>query len=324
MPHILITGASGFIGNRAAQAFRAAGWSTTLVGRRPISDPDYIQHNLASPPSTDLLAAIERSDVVLHAAARSSPWGSVRSFQQDNVQATRVLLDACRQKGIPRFLYVSSSSVYYQSEDQLGITEDTPQANPAVNVYAATKQFSEKLVRDYPGQWCVLRPRAVYGPGDTVLFPRILAAAKAGRLPLLVRESSPVIGDLIYIDNLTHYLKLAAERADVTGEFNLTDNEPVPISEYLLSVFDQLNIPRPTKTVSVKKAQWAALLLEVIYRNLLWWKEPPITRFGVHVFAYSKTFDISRTIQTFGLPPFTTAEGVRNFVEWIRREDPYS
>lgn len=304
-------------------AFRAAGWSTILTGRRISPEPGYLQQDLAQPFSREMQAAIGSCDVVLHAAARSSPWGTERQFLNDNVISTQNLLDACKQNGNPRFLLISSSSVFYRPEDQLQITESTPLAAPAVNRYAATKQQAEQRVRAYPGSWAILRPRAVYGPGDTVLFPRILKAARAGRLPLLVRPSGPVIGDLIYIDNLTWYLRRAAEEQGAVGDYNLTDNEPVPIIDFLLNVFDRLGIARPTRTVSVQKAHAAALILETLFRTCLWWKEPPITRFGVHVFAWSKTFDISKAIATFGPPPVSTSNGVEAFVNWIQQENPY-
>ncbi len=324
MPNIFITGASGFIGSRAAGAFRSQGWGTTCVGRRRVTDlADYLQQDLAQPWSTSLRQRLANADVVLHAAARSSPWGSRRQFHRDNILATENLLDACRRNGHPRLIYVSSSSVYYRPQDQMNMTEDTPQAASPVNRYARTKQQAEELIRAYEGSWVILRPRAVYGPGDTVLFPRILAAAKTGRLPLLVRGDRPVIGDLIYIDNLIYYLRCAAEAGHVTGEFNLTDNHPVAIIEFLLDVFDQLQIARPTRRLSVQSAMKMATLVEATYALCCWWKEPPITRFGVHVFAWSKTFDVSKMLQTFGAPPTTTPEGVKQFVRWIQAERPY-
>ncbi|KPL47863.1 hypothetical protein XAXN_17185, partial [Xanthomonas axonopodis] len=70
--------------------------------------------------------------------------------------------------------------------------------------------LGETLLDDYPGQKCVLRPRAVFGPSDTVLFPRVIAAARKGALPRFVGQTQPVIGDLIYIDTLCDYLYRAA------------------------------------------------------------------------------------------------------------------
>lgn len=325
MRNIVITGASGFIGGRAVERFQAEGWATTGVGRRSMKNSSaYLQQDLAEEFSTELKTRIAQADVVLHAAARSSPWGTKRQFHRDNVEATQRLLDACRLNGRPRFIFVSSSSVYYRAEDQLQMSEDTAQAKPAVNRYAHTKQLAEDLVRGYEGPWTILRPRAVYGPGDTVLFPRILAAAKAGRLPLLVRKGQPVIGDLIFVDNLVHYFLRAAETDATLGEFNLTDNNPVPIVDFLLSVFDQLQIARPRRQIIVGNAIKLATVIEIVYRLFCWWKEPPITRFGVHVFAWSKSFDVSKMLDAFGPPPATTQQGVEQFVHWIQAENPYS
>ena len=324
MGKILITGASGFIGRCAAAAFRNAGWETIPVGRRSTSLPNYVQQDLSQQLSTTILQHLKNTNVVLHAAARSSPWGTRRQFHQDNVEATQRLLDACESCGRPRFHFVSSSSVYYRPEDQLQISEATAQASPPVNLYAETKQQAEQRVRAYSGAWTIFRPRAVYGPGDTVLFPRILAAARAGRLPLLTREHSPVIGDLIYIDNLIRCFMKAATDPTIHGDFNLTDGQPVEIIGFLLSVFDQLNIPHPSKTIPVRKAFLLAGMIETMYRLFAWWKEPPITRFGVHVFAWSKTFDVQKMRSTFGDPPTSSAEGVRRFVAWIQQENPYA
>lgn len=266
MPNIFITGPSGFIGGRAADAFGSYGWGTTRVGRRPVmGQPDYLQQDLAQPWSASLGQRLANADVVLHAAARSSPWGSRRQFQRDNILATESLLEACRRHGLPRLIYVSSSGVYYRPQDQLNIIEETPQAASPINRYARTKQQAEALIRTYEGAWIILRPRAVYGPGDAVLFPRILAAAKAGRLPLLVRDGGPVVGDLISIDNLIHYLRCAAEAEQVTGEFNLTDNPPVAVLDFLLDAFGQLQIPRPTRQLSAQSAMKMATLVEAAY-----------------------------------------------------------
>ena len=112
----------------------------------------------------------------------------------------------------------------------------------------------------------------------------------------------PAIGDLIYIDNLIDVIVQAATRDDVSGEFNLTNNQPVAIMDFLLDVFSRLSIPEPRRQVSTRSAMRFAALLEGVYSILMPWREPPITRFGVHVFAYSKTFDVTKMLRTFGPP----------------------
>jgi nucleoside-diphosphate-sugar epimerase len=312
---VLITGGSGFIGGCLWTRFLELGWDVIATGRRPIARPGYVQHDLARP----MPAALEqRFDVVIHAAARSSPWGRRREFAADNVDATKRILAMGTQHGLPRIIYVSSSSVYYQPSDQLAITEATSLPARQINLYSASKRQAEQLVQRYPGAWAIVRPRAVFGPGDTVLLPRILRAAAAGTLPLLKPKRGEVVGDLIYIDNLVDCIVRAALDRTISGCTNLTNNEPVPILAFLLEIFAKLGIPTPRRSLSVSSAMVLAGLLEFVYGVWLPAREPPITRFGVHVFAYSKTFDVSKMLATMGPPRVSVQEGVERTVAWVQ------
>ena len=314
---ILVTGASGFVGGAYFRRFRdRPGLILHGVGRRSLSMPGYTAVDLSRPFDIDF-----DPDVVVHAAARASPWGTRAEYHQQNVVATQHVIDYCRRHGLPRLVYVSSSSVFYRDGDQLGITEDSPIGPRFVNDYAATKHAGEELTAAYAGEWSIVRPRAVFGPGDTVLFPRILEAARRGRLPLIDNGGAPAVGDLIYIDTLCDYLHLAATSPQSPRRaFNLTNNQPVPILPFLFDVFDRLGIPRPTRKVSLRTAMLAARGGEAIYRLLRLSGEPPVTRFGVGVFAWSKTFDVSRAIAAFGPPSTSLAHGVERFVEWQRAQ----
>ena len=314
---LLITGASGFVGGQLAARARESGdWTVHGVGRRQLRDSAYTSADLTAP--LDLPFS---PDVVVHAAARSSPWGSRREFLRQNVAATQHVIDFCLQHGRPKLIYISSSSVFYRDEHQFGLTEESPIGPAFVNTYAETKYLGEKLVEAYPGSWAILRPRAVFGPGDTVLFPRILKAAARGRLPHFVTDGPPARGDLIYIDTLTEYV-LRAASGPAMGSFNLTNNEPVVLMELLLEIFRALGLPAPTRRLPVRRALALAALLETVYRGLPFLGEPPITRFGVGVFAYSKTFDVSKTLATLGPPSVALTEGVRRFIAWQKNAPP--
>jgi nucleoside-diphosphate-sugar epimerase len=63
-----------------------------------------------------------------------------------------------------------------------------------------------------------------------------------------------------------------------------------------------------------------AALFENVSRWCFNYREPPITRFGVEVMAYSKTFDVSKALAAFGPPPISLEEGVRRFVAWQRAQ----
>lgn len=317
---ILVTGASGFVGGKTVEKLRAAGHEVLGVGRRRLDLPGYRSLDLAEPFDLDF-----EPDAVLHAAARASPWGRREDFERDNVVATGRVIAFCRRqaerKGSwPRLVYVSSSSVFYQPGDQLGMTEETPIGPRFANDYAATKAAGEKLVEAYEGSSSIARPRAVFGPGDTVLFPRILEAARKGKLPILVRRGPPALGDLIYIDTLTAYLRQLLERPELRGAYNLTNGQPIAIQAFLLDIFAKLGMPAPKKHVPLRLAFTAAALSESFYRVFRLRGEPPITRFGVGVFAWSKTFDVSKALRDLGPPRVSIAEGVEAFVAWQQEQ----
>lgn len=310
---ILITGASGFVGRSFCRRFAAReDLEIRGIGRRASDRPNYIRADLTQPLQLDW-----QPDVVIHAAARSSPWGSLKEFRKQNVQATQNVIDFCETQRVPRLIYISSSSVFYREADQLGMTEESPIGPEFVNHYARTKYEGEELVRQFSGSSCVLRPRAVFGAGDTVLFPRILRAAQQGKMAFISRPGEPpAIGDLIHIDSLCDYMLRAALDPTVTGDFNLTNHEPVELQGFLLRIFAELGLPAPSRSIPRNKAMIICTVIETIFKFFLPWKEPPITRFGVGVLGYSKTFDVRKSLGVLGPPSVTIEAGLRSFIDW--------
>ncbi|ODS22966.1 hypothetical protein AB835_11475 [Candidatus Endobugula sertula] len=194
MIKILITGASGFVGGNFLQRFSNRGdIEIHGVSRRARPWENYTQIDLSQGLDINF-----KPDVVIHAAAHVSPWGSQKTFFDKNILATENVIRFCEKNDHPKLIYVSSSSVYYHDKPQLNITENSPIGPDFINDYAASKYAGEERVRKYSGKKVILRPRAIFGPGDTVLFPRLLEVAKKERLPLFTTPE-PVIGDLIYV-----------------------------------------------------------------------------------------------------------------------------
>ncbi|TXH68835.1 MAG: NAD-dependent epimerase/dehydratase family protein [Lysobacteraceae bacterium] len=285
------------------------------IGRRRIDAPDYRSIDLSKPFLLDIAV-----DVVVHAAALSSPFAPRREYLRNNIEATRRIVDWCRAHGRPKLVYISSSSVQYQPRDQFGIRDDDPIGPRFANTYAETKAAGETLVREYEGAWTILRPRAVFGPGDTVLFPRLLAAARRGKLPRIVRDGKPAVGDLISVDALVDYMLRAAQRPQAVGAFNLSHGEPVVMLDFLAETFRRLDLPPPQREVPYRFARMAAHAAELLWTVLPLRGEPPVTRFGVDVLAFSKTFDISRARAVLGAPSQTLAEGLETFIAWQRAQ----
>lgn len=326
---LLVTGSNGFIGGRIVAQARERGWTVAGLGRQPdaahpvdhyarvdLTDADALDVSLASV----LTAFRGPPDAVIHAAALASPWAHPAAFEAANVGATRHVADWASRHDVPHLVYVSSSSVLYRRADQLGLTEASPIPADAaqINVYSRTKRVGERLVEGYAGMSTIIRPRAVFGPGDTVLLPRLVAAARKGQLPLFTRpDGDDVQCDLTDVNTTAHAILTAVERS-VTGPINVTNGEPVQLYPFLLGVLDRLGVPVPRRRVPVRVAMAGAGLAEVVSARFLGYREPPITRFGVAMFAWSKTFDIARQRDTLGPPLVPLDEAVERLVAWWR------
>lgn len=317
---ILITGASGFIGSAFMHRFGARDDLELFgIGRRanPKLPPavTYLAKDLSQPFHLEF-----KPDAVIHAAALASPWGAKNEYYKQNIEVTRNVIEYCKRAGLPRLVYISSSSVFYRNEHQYALHENSPIGPTFVNTYAATKYAGERLVGGYGGQKTILRPRAVFGPGDTVLFPRILAAALKGRLPRFINDGPPAIGDVIFIDTLCDYILKAVTSPNVQDSYNLTNAEPVQIEAFLAKILASLNLPTPDRQISVRAAMRTAACTEWLFRTFRLPGEPPITKFGIGVFAYSKTFNPYRTIKDFGPPSVSLDEGVEKFIQWQKQQ----
>lgn len=322
-PTVLITGSGGFIGSRLVCHFRESGWKTYGLGHSDSTDPESYSCDLSQPLPDKLVNLIQDVDVVVHAAARTAPCGPREQFQANNIDATENLINACRNAGHPALIFLSTPQVFYQPRDQFEINEQTPWTDPPSNLYAWSKQCAERLVQEYEGRWVILRPRAVFGVGDRVTFPRILRAAKAKKFPLIKRPDGPLIVELLSIDNLIEFVFQAANNPMIAGDFNLTDNQELDLHQLLADVFRRLEIPQPNWHLTIDSAMRLAKIVETGYRWFVPWIEPPITRYSVNAFAWSKTFDVSKMIEVFGQPKWTTEQSIDRFVKWVKTENPY-
>lgn len=316
MERILVTGASGFVGGALGSALRASGrYHVTGLSRTPPRDgacDDFIAHDLAEP----LPAATAPFDVIVHAAALAAPWGTPAAYERANVSATANIIAFAQRTQPRRFVFISSSAVHYAYADQTGLTEESPWPARPVNLYAATKRRGEQMVRASGLNWTIARPRAVFGPGDTVVFPHILKAAKAGAVPLLLgADGAAPRADLLYIDNLVWYLARIVER-DAAGVFCLTNGEPIDIPAMLDHVFGALGLAPKRPRIPISVAMSAAAAMEFTARTFQNWHEPRVTRFGVASLAFSKTFDIVRARRELGDPPVPLADGMAAFLAW--------
>lgn len=320
----LITGATGFLGGALARRLKEDGWQVTALGRNPTTGKElsdlgirFIQADLRDRQS--MINACANQEIVFHCGAAVGTWGNYQYFYDVNVGGTDNVVAGCQQFGVKRLVYVSTPSIYFSTQDRFNVKEDDP-LPPPINVYAATKLSAERVIaRAHRDGLPVisLRPRAIFGPGDTTIFPRILTALQTGRLPRIGDGKN--VQDLSYIDNVLDALLLCVDSPSFTlgRTYNISNGQPTRIWEVINHLCHELNLPMPTRKASLMIPFALATLLEVSYKLLRISQEPPITRYSISMLARSMTLDISSAQRDLGyVAKVSVEEGVERFIAW--------
>ena len=322
---VLVSGASGFIGSHVAAHLAVGGYDVLAMGRdrtRLAAARDAGCRTRELDLATDdLRDAVQGHTAIIHCAARASPWGRPEEFHRDNVQATeRLLAAAADSGGVRRFVHLSSPSIYFRFCDQRDLSEDFVPPVRWPTSYAKTKWQSECSVRRFEAlSPIILRPRAVFGPGDRTIVPRLIAVAARGYFPLPSGGSAWT--DVTYIENVVRAVAAALEAPAGLGgrAFNITNGEPVQIRDLLTRLFGALEI-RP-RMLPIPRAALLALARcsEYSSRHLGAGAEPRITVYGAGLLSYSQTLSIEAARRDLAYAPtISLDEGLRRYADWWR------
>lgn len=315
---VLVTGATGFLGRALVARLRAQDREVVAFGRNArmgawleAAGARFVSGDLAD--ASAVAAAVRGCGTVFHSGALSSPWGPREAFEAANVTGTRHVVDACERQGVARLVHVSTPSLYFDGRHRLDIREDEPLPPRGINAYAETKRRAEGLVSAAAARGLptvTIRPRALFGPGDTTLLPRLIRANARGFLPLI--DGGGALTDVTYVENVVDAL-LAAEAAGPAAlgrAFNITNAEPMPLLALLTMLFARLEVPMRGRRVPYAAAYALAAGMELGAR-LTGGVEPVLTRYTVGVLARSQTLDLTAARRDLGYAPrITVAEGL--------------
>ena len=325
MKKVLVTGATGFLGKYVVEELVEHGYQVRAFGRnRAIGQSlvnafvTFIQGDLTN--QEDLTKACQEMDMVVHAGALSTVWGPWEDFYQTNVLGTKYVLEACREAKIERLVYVSSPSIYAAPRDQLDIKEsDAPQEN-RLNNYIRSKLASEKLFKDYPDvSSVILRPRGLFGIGDTSILPRVLNLSQKIGIPLI--GDGRQLMDMTCVENVALAIRLALETPQAAGEvYNITNGEPRAFRNLIEETLRGLGYPVRYRKIPAPLVSAISSSLEFIYKSLKLKGEPALTRYTYYLLRYSQTLDISKAERDLGYrPKITISEGIEQYVQDYRK-----
>ena len=288
--HVIITGATGFIGAACVREFLAHGWRVTALGHRrsagrleglrgrpgldlascSITDRDALVRVLAERIAT----AGGTCRALVHCAGRASDVGRDASFRAANLAGVQNVTHAVNRLGIGRLIHLSTTDVY-GVRDFHGADETTPQENNRRNPYPKYKILAEEHIRRSlsPDRYVILRPAFVWGPGDTTVLPRVVAFLRASPVILHFgfwrgRNRWP----LAYVGNVARVAHAAATSDAALGEaYNVVDPEPITMDAYYRLVIG-LCLPgqRPKRSLTVPlPLAWPVAALSTALSNLL-------------------------------------------------------
>ncbi|HEX2164565.1 MAG TPA: NAD-dependent epimerase/dehydratase family protein [Thermoanaerobaculia bacterium] len=247
----LLTGGSGVIGEGSIPALVGAGWAVRLLSRHADDEARRWPRGVEAFPGDvtrpeSLAGCASGCEAVVHVAGAARAPSPEVSLEELNVEGTRHLLAEAEAAGAPRLVFVSSLGAERGASD-----------------YHRSKLAAEELVERYPGRWTILRPGAVFGPGDETVS---LLLRMARRLPAV-----PVVGlgeqrfQPLWTEDFGRAVAAALGRDDLDGRVLLLAGPEVTTTRDLLARLAAL-LGREPMTVPVPAA--AALPLTRLAETL--------------------------------------------------------
>jgi len=325
---VLVTGGAGFLGQALCKALQAQGHEVTSFQRSHSPALEAMGVRQLRGDLADGAAvrdALAGQDAVFHNAAKAGAWGSEASYVDANVTGTRNVLAAMRAHGIGKLVYTSTPSVTHSGRTPVegGNETNTPYGSGFKAPYPATKLVAEKEVLAANGPTLAtvaLRPRLIWGPGDTQLLPRLVERARAGRLRFINGGHNRM--DTTYIDNAAQahvdaFNSLAPGAPCAGKAYFISNGEPRPVRDTVNDMLAAAGVPPVTGNVPYGVAYAAGAVLETIWRLFRIGGEPPMTRFLAEQLSTPHWYDISAARRDFGyVPRVSTAEGLERLAAW--------
>jgi 2-alkyl-3-oxoalkanoate reductase len=298
---LAVTGATGFVGGAVCRAAVDAGWSVLALGRRPAMDSAHIggapyrRWDITAGPLPDPPAV----DAVVHCAASATDTGVEREVWATNLTGTRHVL---RSFGAARMVHVSTASVYDPYRPTIMAVESEAPVHRYLNAYGASKAAAERAVlAESDREAIVLRPHAVYGPGDTTLLPRLLENVRAGRL--LAVGDGRVLLSVTSVGNLVSACLLAASGPAARGVFNIADDGVLTVDQGLRGLLASAGVQARPCYLPTRLAWPTATVLESAQRLVGRPARLRLNRYLISQFAMERTLDISAARRHLGYRP---------------------
>nr|BDT28225.1 NAD-dependent epimerase/dehydratase family protein [Bacteriovorax sp. HI3] len=317
---VLVTGAGGFLGSYIVRDLKERGYEVYSFSRKKyknLDDLGVIQRQGDLGNYDDVEAALEGIDAVIHTASQVGMWGRYDDFYKTNVTGTDNIIRACHKHHIKKCVYTSTPSVAFGEESLKGVDESIGYPERYLSIYAETKAIAEKKVLMANNgilSTVALRPHLIFGPGDLNLVPRVVEAARAGRLKIVGDGENLV--DVTYVENasLAHVMALEKLEANspIAGKAYFLGQGPIKLWDFTNELLVRSKLPPITKKVPFRIAYTVGLMIEMGLKLVGKYDiHPPMTRFVALQLGKSHYYNHHNLEHDLGFKPkYSIEEGL--------------
>jgi nucleoside-diphosphate-sugar epimerase len=322
---ILVTGGTGFTGKALVRRLLDQGHQVVALdykeGLKTQELRDWgAEVILGSVTDREVVRrAMQGVELVHHVAAAFREMNVPDTYYHDvNVNGTRNVLEEAVAHGVRKVIYCSTCGVHGNIDHPPG-GEDAP-IRPA-DYYQRTKFEAEPVVREFFERGLktvILRPAAIYGPGDPERFFLIFKRVAKGTFPMF--GNGKTLYHPLYIDNLIDAFILAMGEGKGEGEaYLIADEEYLGIEDLVRRVGKALNVDVKVPHYPVWPVVAAGHVCEKVCRPF--GITPPLFPRRVDWYRQNRAFKIDKAKRDLGYRPAVGIdEGLRRTAEWYRRE----
>jgi len=319
---VLLTGGTGFTGSHLARRLFKLGIDVRLLVRDKSKvkvsksfDPEIYTGDIRDPESVH--RAVKGVKKVFHLAAVYRTAGIPDSVYWDvHVLGTQNLLNSALKCNVTRFIHCSTVGVHGHIE---GLPANENYAFNPGDIYQFTKLEGELKAFQFTNETglpvTVIRPCAIYGPGDMRLYKLFkLASGKV----VFILGSGNIFYHMVNVDDLADAFILASENDRAVGEaFIIGGSEILTLNEIIDLIAEEQNVTPKKIHLHAKPFQWLGSLCESICIPLR--IEPPIYRRRVDFFTKNRAFDVKKAKNILNYSPqISIKEGLARTLAWYR------
>lgn len=325
----LVTGGTGFVGSHLVDALVAKGKKVRCLVKKETdtAHPKYfsnVEHlkklgveiiygNLTDKNS--LKKAVKDVNVIFHLAAIARPMHIPdKLYFEVNIEGTKNLLDAVKNKKIKKIVCMSSISAIGPSRDGKPVNEKTI-PRPA-DVYGESKLAAERIIKESNLPVIILRPPMIFGPRDFEML-RFFKTVKSGFFPI---RSNKGHFEFCYVENIVQACLLAEKKGKIREIYCISNEKSYTINEVIKTMAEEENVKLINFYFPAFIFQVGGFLMELLGKIFRF--HPPFSRETIIWMTKNYWFcDISKAKKELGYKPkINLKEGIKRTVNWYKEK----